>query len=145
MTFELLFLIAGLLFIVMALVSSVVGRLPISASMLYLAVGISIGPIGLELLDFEMLRNAVILERVTEIAVLISLFTAGLKLRVEWHDQRWQLPFRLATISMIVTVFLVALAGVIGLGMSLGAAILLGAILAPTDPVLASDVQVGDP
>src|SRR5687768_6040750 len=136
MTFELLFLISGLLFIIMALVSSVLRRLPLSASLLYLAVGIGIGPIGLDLLDFDSLRNARILERLTEIAVIISLFTAGLKLRVDWRDPRWRLPVRLATISMAITVVLVAAAGVVGLGLCLGAAILLGAVLAPTDPVL---------
>jgi hypothetical protein len=45
---------------------------------------------------------------------------------------------------MVLTVGLVAAVGVYGLGLPLGAAILLGAILAPTDPVLASDVQVDD-
>ena len=60
-------------------------------------------------------------------------------------DGRWLLPLRLAVVSMIVTVALIAAAGVAWLGLSLGAAILLGGILAPTDPVLAADVQVAEP
>ena len=52
---------------------------------------------------------------------------------------------RLASGSMAVTIGLIAVAGVVGLGLPWGAAILLGAILAPTDPVLASDVQMTDP
>jgi NhaP-type Na+/H+ or K+/H+ antiporter len=56
-------------------------------------------------------------------------------------DRRWMLPVRLAFVSMALTVGLIAVVGVWGLGMSLGAAVLLGAILAPTDPVLASGVQ----
>ncbi len=48
----------------------------------------------------------------------------------------------LASVGMAITVGLIALVGVYALGLSLGAAVLLGAILAPTDPVLASDVQV---
>ena len=60
-------------------------------------------------------------------------------------DGRWLLPLRLALVSMLVTVALIAGAGVAWLGLPLGAAILLGGILAPTDPVLASDVQVAEP
>jgi NhaP-type Na+/H+ or K+/H+ antiporter len=77
--------------------------------------------------------------------VIVSLFTAGLKLRMPWRDPRWWLPVRLAFLSMTVTVGLVAFVGTRWLGLSLGAAVLLGAILAPTDPVLASDVQVEQP
>ena len=55
------------------------------------------------------------------------------------------MPVRLATIAMVLTVGMVAIVGWVGLGLSLGASILLGAALAPTDPVLASDVQVANP
>jgi NhaP-type Na+/H+ or K+/H+ antiporter len=61
------------------------------------------------------------------------------------HDGRWMLPLRLASVSMLVTVALIAAVGVLLLGLPLGGAILLGAILAPTDPVLASDVQIEEP
>ena len=61
------------------------------------------------------------------------------------RDGRWLLPLRLAIVAMLVTVALVAGVGVLALGLPLGAAILLGGILAPTDPVLASDVQVANP
>ena len=78
-------------------------------------------------------------------AVLIALFTAGLKLRTPLHAGHWTLPLRLAVGAMTLTVGLVALVGVVLLHLPLGAALLLGAILAPTDPVLASDVQVVHP
>jgi len=77
--------------------------------------------------------------------VLISLFSAGLKLRIPLSERRWWLPGRLAFGSITITVGLIALAGVVGLGLPLGAAILLGGLLAPTDPVLAADVQVEHP
>jgi sodium/hydrogen antiporter len=76
--------------------------------------------------------------------VLISLFTAGFKLRLPWRDPRWRIPVRLASLSMLVTVAAMTAIGVGLLDLPLGAAVLLGAILAPTDPVLASDVQVSD-
>ena len=75
----------------------------------------------------------------------MSLFSAGLKLRVPASDRRWLIPVRLATTSMALTVAMVAAACVYLLQLPLGVGIVLGAILAPTDPVLASDVQVEHP
>lgn len=139
------FALTGLLLVVMTLTSSVISRVPLSSAMLYLAVGVGIGPWGLGLLVLDPLDDAHMLERLTEIAVLISLFTAGLKLELPLRDRRWRIPFQLASVSMVVTVAAITAVGVWLLNLPLGAAVLLGAILAPTDPVLASDVQVSDP
>ena len=136
------FVVAGVVLIAMALSSSRLGRLPLSASMIYLTIGAVIGPLGLSLLIMDPIANAEVLELITELAVVASLFTAGLKLRLPLTDRGWLLPVRLATVSMIITVALLTAVGTLLLGLPLGAAILLGAILAPTDPVLASDVQV---
>ncbi|HEY0094044.1 MAG TPA: cation:proton antiporter, partial [Archangium sp.] len=86
-----------------------------------------------------------LLETLTEVAVIISLFTTGLKLRAPLRAPRWRIAVRLAGVGMVVTVGLVTAAGVWLLGLPLGAAVLLGAVLAPTDPVLASDVQMEHP
>src|SRR5215207_6138345 len=145
MTFTLGFLIAGGLLIFMALAGSVLKRLPLSTAMVYLAVGLGLGPLGVGLLDLDIVRDAALIERVAEVAVLISLFSAGLKLRMPLSEGRWRLPGRLAFGAMTITVALITLAGVVGLGLSIGAAILLGGLLAPTDPVLAADVQVEHP
>jgi len=139
------FLVVGALFLGVALVGSYVRRLPFSTSILYLAVGYALGPEGLGFIDIDALRDAGFIERVAEAAVIVSLFTAGLKLRLPIADTRWLPPLRLALVSMTITVAAIAAAGVYGTGLSWGAAILLGAILAPTDPVLASDVQVEHP
>jgi len=76
---------------------------------------------------------------------LIALFTVGIKFRVPVGDWRWSLPLRLATISMVVTIAGVAAIAVWLLGFEWGLALVLGATLAPTDPVLASDVQLRSP
>jgi sodium/hydrogen antiporter len=144
-TFNLGFVVIGLLLVGMALTGSRVSRLPLSSAMLYVLGGILLGPAAIGFIDLDPLDDAALLKFVAEIAVIISLFTAGLKLRVRLRDRRWHLSLRLAFVSMGVSVALVALAGVVGLGLPLGAAVLLGAILAPTDPVLASDVQVREP
>lgn len=138
------FLIAGGLLVVMALAGSVLKRLPLSASMLYLLAGMAIGPYGWGLLHLDPFHNVELLELLSEIAVLVSLFTTGMKLGPPLSNPRWWLSIRLAFVAMMLTVGFIAWAGVIFLKLPLGAAILLGAILAPTDPVLAADVQVDD-
>jgi sodium/hydrogen antiporter len=145
MEFTLWLIVVGVTLILMALVGSVLERLPLSSALLYLAVGVLVGPVGLGLLEIDPLAESVLVERLAEIAVTISLFSAGLKLRTPLSDPAWRLPIRLASLSMMATVALIALVGRYGLGMPWGAAVLLGAVLAPTDPVLASDVQVDEP
>jgi NhaP-type Na+/H+ or K+/H+ antiporter len=137
--------VVGVLFISMALAGSSIARLPLTTGILYLGVGALLGPFGSGLLQLDAVRHASALERVTEIAVIISLFTAGLKLRVSVRDRRWLIALRLAVVSMAVTVLLVATAVVMILGVPWGVGIVVGAILAPTDPVLASDVQIEHP
>ena len=145
MTFTVGFLLAGAVLVLMALAGSLLRRLPLSASVLYLGLGALLGPAGVGFVRLDPLEHAHVLERVTEVAVIVSLFTAGLKLRAPLADRRWRLPALLASVSMLVSVGLVAAAGYLLLDLPLGAAVLLGALVAPTDPVLASDVQSEHP
>jgi NhaP-type Na+/H+ or K+/H+ antiporter len=143
MTFAIWALIIGVSLIVLVLSGTLLKRLPLSTAMLYLAAGFALGPAGWwAVLTLNPLTHAALLERVAEVAVLISLFSVGLKLGLPLSNRHWLLPLRLAFVSMTLTVALIAAVGVLGLGLPVGAAILLGAILAPTDPVLASAVQV---
>lgn len=142
MIFAIWALIVGALLIAMALFGTSLRRLPLSTAMLYLGAGVGLGPAGLGLLTPDPVVWSGVLERVAEVAVLISLFSVGLKLGLPLSDRGWRLPVRLALVSMAITVAAIAAIGVFGLGLPVGAAVLLGAILAPTDPVLASDVQV---
>ena len=139
---ELWYLIIGVLLVLVAVSGTVVKRLPFTATMVYLGLGAVLGPLGLGLFIVDPLRRAPLLEHAAEVAVIISLFTTGLKLRVPLREKIWLVPIRLAFTSMTITVGLVALVAVYALGLPVGAAILLGAILAPTDPVLASEVQL---
>lgn len=145
MDFAIWSVIVGVLLVVMALSGSVLARLPLSTAMLYLLVGMAVSPWGIGLLWADGAKHSQLLETLTEIVVLISLFSAGLKLSSALGDRRWLLPLRLAVGSMVFTVLAIAGVGHFLLGLSPGAAILLGGILAPTDPVLASDVQVQTP
>jgi NhaP-type Na+/H+ or K+/H+ antiporter len=135
------FVITGALLIGFALAGTVLRRLPVTPAMFYLAAGACLGPWGVGLLRVDPFDDAKMLEWLTEIAVIISLFTAGLKLRLPWPDRRWHVAMLLAGVAMVLTVAGIA-SFAVALGMALPVALLLGAILAPTDPVLASDVQV---
>ncbi len=81
----------------------------------------------------------------SEIIVLVSLMGSGLKIDQPFSLKGWAVPFRLILITMILTIGMVTVAGYAVLGFTLAGALLLGASLAPTDPVLAADVQVGPP
>ncbi|HEY5752434.1 MAG TPA: cation:proton antiporter [Chthoniobacterales bacterium] len=142
MTFDIAYFVIGSLLVAVAMVASLVKRLPLTETMIYLIAGAVLGPLGLGLFSLDVLTSAVLLERLAEIAVIVSLFTAGLKLRLPLRDVQWRIPLRLAFVSMVLTVGLVTLVGVAWLGLPLGAAVLLGAVIAPTDPVLASGVQI---
>lgn len=134
----------GVLLILAAVTQSFVQRLALTMPILYLAVGFALGPSGYGLQSLDPLQDAGMVERFAEFAVIIALFTAGLKVGFPLRSGYWAVPLRLAFGSMALTVALVAVIGVWVLGLSPGAAVLLGAILAPTDPVLASDVQLVD-
>ena len=134
-------LIVGTVFLLAALSDGPLRRWPIAMPMVYLAVGVAIGPWGLGILDIDLIENAKTIEVLTEIAVLVSLLTAGLQLSPSWaHMIRAPIP--LASLGMILTIAGIAVLTHLGAGLSIGAAILLGAVLAPTDAVLASEVQV---
>jgi NhaP-type Na+/H+ or K+/H+ antiporter len=134
-------LIIGVLLIFIGVSDTYRQQLPVSTSALYLVAGYLLGPEVYGFIDLDLWRHASVLEMLTEIAVLISLFAVGLRLRVRPSDRLWRTPIVLATAAMLITIGIVAGIGV-ALGLSLGAAVLLGAVVAPTDPVLASDVQV---
>ncbi|PLZ03757.1 sodium:proton antiporter [Burkholderia sp. WAC0059] len=135
------YLLSGLLLITMVLAGAPLARLLLSSATIYLCVGYLAGPGGLRLIAPDPLHYADVIGQVAEVALLISLFTVGLRMGVPIFDRRWIVPLRLAFISMAITVGLIAAVGMWGLGLPLGAAVLLGGILAPTDPVLASGVQ----
>jgi NhaP-type Na+/H+ or K+/H+ antiporter len=133
----------GVMLLLVVLGSATVKRAPISMAMIYLLLGWSFGRLGWVTLD--PVEHGKPLEVLAEIAVIISLFSAGLKLRKPLQSRLWRLPFILASVSMVMTVALVTACAVLLFDLPVGLAVLLGAILAPTDPVLASDVQVWDP
>jgi NhaP-type Na+/H+ or K+/H+ antiporter len=83
-------------------------------------------------------------EMISEVCVIIGLFGVGIRIDKLRDWKTWAPTMRLLAIAMPLTIAAVALAGTLA-GLGVATALLLGAVLAPTDPVLASDVQVGPP
>src|SRR3954466_3002281 len=125
------YLLVGVLLVVVALLGRFLDRLPVSPAMIYLIVGFALRPAGVNALELHPLRERALLETLTEVALLIALFTVGVKLRVPIGDWRWSLPLRLATVSMVVTIAGVGCAAAWLLGFPPGLALALGAALAP--------------
>ena len=118
-----------------------------SASLIYLGIGLAAAiVIGLTGLDWLVPReDAELIERLSELAVVIALFSTGLKLDRSLRPRDWGSVARLLVLTMPLTIAAVAAYGVWVMGLPLAAAILLASALAPTDPVLAGDIGVGPP
>jgi len=135
-------LVIGLLLLLVTLGSGWIARLPLSYAQIYLIVGLGLGPYGVQLVQTQ--PNTEFLQRLTELVVIISVFSCGLKMNRPLKLWAWNTPARLLGFLMPISILAVAAISRWILGLSWGAAVLLGAILAPTDPVLASEVQLSD-
>ncbi|HEY9295475.1 MAG TPA: sodium:proton antiporter [Phormidium sp.] len=135
-------LVIGLLLLLVTLGSGWISRLPLSFALIYLVVGIFLGPYGVNLIQIR--PDAEFLERLTEFVVIVSLFSCGLKMNRPLNPIAWGSTVRLIGLLMPISIFAIAAVGHFLLAIDWGPAILLGAILAPTDPVLASEVQISD-
>ncbi|WP_034915541.1 sodium:proton antiporter [Erwinia sp. 9145] len=134
----------GGLLLLMSLASGWINRGPITTFALYLLAGIICGPWILDLLRIDIAAHAELSKNLTEIAMAASLFITGLKLRLPLRSRGWRIGLRLAFPGMLLTVGGVTLAAHYLLHFSWPISLAFGAIVAPTDPVLASLISVND-
>ena len=114
-------------------------RRPAHAAVVALALGVLLGPLGLHLLRPQLMEDGALIETLSEIALLTCLFCLGLRLRMPIEWRTWRTPLRLSLLTTLATVALAAAAAHLMFDMSLAESLLLGAVIAPTDSVLASD------
>lgn len=143
--YHLFLLICGMAFLFGAFFPLISKRAPVSLPMLQVSFGMIVGYFWLTLSFLDPMKNGLLVEKLTEIVVLVSLVGAGIKIDTPLSWSLWRPTVRLLLITMPLGIFAMALLGYYAFGLSMGAAILLGAVLAPTDPVLASSIQVGPP
>lgn len=136
--------VLGAVLLALALTSSYLRWMPVTTSAVCLVLGVAIGPAGLGWLNLNLDQAAFWMEHLTEVAVLFSLFVCGLKLRLPLKNRKWRVAFGLAGPVMLLSITGVCLSLHYAFDLAWGPALLIGAILAPTDPVLASLVQVND-
>ena len=139
-TYILSLLVIGLLLLTVTLGSGWIQRLPLSYSIIYLVVGVLLGTQGWGLIQVK--PDAQFLERLTELVVIVSVFGCGLKINRPLKRESWQSTIRLIGLLMPLSILALSAIAHYILGLGWGGAVLLGAILAPTDPVLASEVQL---
>ncbi|MEN2785031.1 cation:proton antiporter [Sphingomonas qilianensis] len=136
---------AGLLIALVAWLPLALKKLPLSLPIVCIAIGAALFyALPLPIVPLPD-RHPVFVEHFTEFVVIVALMGAGLKIDRVFGWRRWGTTWRLLGPTMLLTIGAITLLGVYALGLSLPVAILLGAALAPTDPVLAADVQVGPP
>nr|BFE97136.1 sodium:proton antiporter [Pseudomonas brassicacearum subsp. brassicacearum] len=144
MTFTVWVAVLGAVLLTLALTSSYLRWMPVTTSAMCLVLGVAIGPMGLDVLKLDISDSSVWMEHLTEVAVVFSLFVSGLKLRLPLNNRAWRVAFGLAGPVMILCIAGLCLALHYLFGLSWGVSMLIGAMLAPTDPVLAALVQVND-
>ncbi|HXA93702.1 MAG TPA: cation:proton antiporter [Steroidobacteraceae bacterium] len=125
----------------MSLTSSQNVRWPLGAAVICLALGTVIGACGGRFVPHPH-DHAHLLGALSETALLVCLFCVGLRLRAPLEWRLWRAPLHLVSVTLVVTIVLIAGAANVFLSLGFAQALLLGAILAPTDPVLATDVRL---
>jgi NhaP-type Na+/H+ or K+/H+ antiporter len=139
-------IVIGLAALGMAWMAAFTKATKISYSILYVAFGAALYALAGNFLPLpDPISKSTGTVRLTEMIVIVSLMGSGLKIDRPFSLRNWRVPLRLVSITMLLSIAGVTAVGYYWLGFGLAAAALLGAVLAPTDPVLAADVQVGPP
>ncbi|WP_445155495.1 cation:proton antiporter [Arthrobacter sp. Hor0625] len=139
------FVAAGIAVFVAAVLPKLLRNMPLSMPMVFLGAGMLAFTLMPGLPNPDPLQHGEFVTHLTEVCVIISLMGAGLALDRPVGLRRWSTTWRMLGLAMPLCIIGLTLLGLWFLGLGLGAALLVAAALAPTDPVLASEVQVGEP
>jgi NhaP-type Na+/H+ or K+/H+ antiporter len=142
---DLVFALIGVGALLAGILPRALERRPLSMPIAFLALGMIVFALPFGLPEPDPLAHPALAQHLTEVGVIVALMGAGLKIDRPLGGRRWASTWRLLAIAMPITIAAMALLGWWWAGLVPAAAVLLGAALAPTDPVLASDVQVGEP
>ena len=137
--------IIGIASLGMAWMPSLTEKTKISYAIIYVLLGMLLYALIPALPTANPLEHEQFTLHLTEMVVIVSIMGTGLKIDEPFSFKTWLVPFKLVTITMLLSITAVALVTWYFFNLNPATAILLGAVLAPTDPVLASDVQVGPP
>ncbi|GAA0566590.1 cation:proton antiporter [Paractinoplanes ferrugineus] len=144
-TSDMIFAVVGLGALLAGILPRVLEKRPLSMPIVFVGLGMLVFGLPLGLPEANPLDHPKLTEHLTEVGVIVALMGAGLKIDRPWGRRAWKSTGRLLVIAMPITIAAMALLGWWWIGFVPATALLLGAALAPTDPVLAADVQVGEP
>lgn len=129
-----------------AVLPTALAKRPLSLPMVFLAAGFLVFALPLDALpELDPVRERVLVEHLTEVCVVVALMGAGLAINRPPGRRAWSTTWRLLGLAMPLTILLTAGAAILLLGWPPAVALLVAAALAPTDPVLAAEVRVGEP
>jgi sodium/hydrogen antiporter len=144
-TVDLTFALVGVGALLAGLLPRLLDSRPLSMPIVFLGLGMAVFALPTGLPDPDPLKYPEVAEHLTEVGVIVALMGAGLKLDRPIGWRAWSSTWRLLAVAMPLTIAATAFLGWWWIGLAPATAMLLGSALAPTDPVLASDVQVGEP
>ncbi|QNP53589.1 cation:proton antiporter [Hymenobacter qilianensis] len=135
----------GVAILGVAWLPSLLEKYPLSYPILFIGLGMAAYTLPLGLPPADPFEHPKLVTHLSELCVIVALTGTGLKIDRPFSLVAWRTPLRLVLVLMVITIAGITLAGITLAGLALPSAVLLAACLAPTDPVLAGDVQVGDP
>lgn len=145
-TYDIILFYIGFIILVATIFPRFLSNYLITAPIVYLLLAVGVFCFFFSESPFSHIaENPYLGKRLTELGVIISLTAAGLKLKKPFAWKTWRYAARLLLFTMPLTIALVALFGWGFLGFAPATAMLLGAVIAPSDPVLASDIQTTPP
>ncbi len=142
---NLLLVVLGVAVLAVAFLPSFLKEYPLSYPIVLVGLGLLVYAFPLPLPSAGPLQYPALTTHLSELCVIVALTGTGLKIDRRFSLKNWRIPLRLVSLAMILTIGVMAVAGWYGVALPPASALLLAASLAPTDPVLAGDVQVGDP
>jgi sodium/hydrogen antiporter len=143
--YDIILLLTAFIILVAALMPRLLAQQHITAPLVFMLAGAGVYFLPIDWGLPDLVNDAWWPKRLTELGVIIALTSAGLKLNKPFSRETWWVSWRLLAITMPLTIIASAFLGWWALGFAPAAALLLGAVIAPTDPVLASDVQTTAP
>ncbi|WP_306058338.1 cation:proton antiporter [Natronococcus wangiae] len=142
--YDLLLVLVGIAVLGAAILPRFIAELPATDPLFYIVFGYVLFSLPLGIPEPDPLAQGHMTERLTELGVIVALMTVGLKIDRPPGLRSWESAWRLIGITMPLTIGLAALVGWWA-GLAVPTAMLFGAVIAPTDPVIASEVQVEGP
>lgn len=142
--YDLALMAGGIIALLAATIPIIVVKKHITPPIIYLGIGVIAYLFNIHY-DFISLDNIQAIEKVSEFVVIISLTNAGLKIKKPFAWQTWKYAFRLLIITMPLTIIAASYLSWWLVGLAPAAALLYGAVMSPTDPILASEFQTSNP